>query len=798
MFWNQISVKLPLAIVGMCLVTLFSMGIVAKFAAQEILHHQAEIRLSELRDAHAETFLSSLQAHQTMTQSLAMSPSTRQAITKFVGAWEALPGDKTAELTDRYITQNPHPAGERHALDMASGRDGYNRAHRDVHPYFREVSERNHFVDLMIVDTEGNIIYSVQKNPSFAQNISADQGDFPALERTYQRIAIDYAIDQDVQADSPTTLANSAPLAEDELNTPFVFEDFTQSDQDMAPYSAYMAAPILARNGSFLGVVIVQLSTQSINELAGHSSDADDQHAEVFDVFGPDGLSRLHNGREHHHEETEGAPHSEEHNPPNSDTDSHIDNEVIDPNGPLGLAMAGETGLLDHITQSGEAVLSAYTSITFQGVQWGVISMQVNSELYADAIEFERKLIFDGAILLGVACLFGFFVARQLSAPVKMINRAMRQVADGDLQTDVPAQNRRDEIGDMSRVLEEFRISLQTANENEAVAQAERLRNQEAQNLVVENLQVALHKLSERVLNTSINCEFGPEYEVLRKDFNSAAKVLNAAIATAKASANSISVGVVEIANASEDLSKRTETQALAIETTAASVKTLNESVRNTADQAGNVNELVDQTRNQAENSGVVMARAVDAMREIEQSSTKISATTLIDDISFQTNLLALNAAVEAARAGEAGRGFSVVASEVRALAQRSAEAASDIHELISNSEEQITNGSSLVDQAGLALREIHDNVSGVATKVGDIAIAAKDQSKALSDISLTIDEIDGVNQTNVAMFEETSAATQSLSKEVGSLELAMEQFGTTEEDEDFVADRSISDRDAA
>ena len=100
----------------------------------------------------------------------------------------------------------------------------------------------------------------------------------------------------------------------------------------------------------------------------------------------------------------------------------------------------------------------------------------------------------------------------------------------------------------------------------------------------------------------------------------------------------------------------------------------------------------------------------------------------MIDEIARQSNLLALNAAVEAARAGESGRGFAVVATEVRSLAQRSAQAAKDIKDLISSSNGQVKEGVDRVNDAGIALHEVVQSIKGVAEVIADIASASSEQ----------------------------------------------------------------------
>ena len=159
-----------------------------------------------------------------------------------------------------------------------------------------------------------------------------------------------------------------------------------------------------------------------------------------------------------------------------------------------------------------------------------------------------------------------------------------------------------------------------------------------------------------------------------------------------------------------------------------------------------------------------MVAKAVDAMARIEDSSRKISDIIgVIDEIARQTNLLALNAAVEAARAGDAGRGFAVVASEVRSLAQRSSQAAKDIKDLITNSSSQVQEGVGLVNQAGTSLSEIVDSIKQVADIVAEIASASSEQSTGIDQINKALNQMDEVTQQNSALVEENAASAKTL-----------------------------------
>ncbi|QMU59749.1 MAG: HAMP domain-containing protein [Boseongicola sp.] len=314
-----------------------------------------------------------------------------------------------------------------------------------------------------------------------------------------------------------------------------------------------------------------------------------------------------------------------------------------------------------------------------------------------------------------------------------------------------------------------------------AQTEIERSENASSQKRVVEGFSKGLTALSAGDLAARIDTPFSDEYDLLRLQFNDSVAALDTALGTVLINSASILGESGNISSAAKDLSQRTERQATTLKEFAAALTQLNASVSSAADGANQASEVVSVARSNAESSGSVMREAVEAMGEIATSSDQISRIiSVIDDIAFQTNLLALNAGVEAARAGDAGRGFAVVASEVRALAQRSSEAAREINTLISTSGNHVKRGVSLVDKAGDALAEIVDSVGNIAEHVTGIASSAREQSIGLDEINASINQLDQVTQQNVAMFEETTAATVTLTSEANALVSATGQFTTS------------------
>ncbi len=287
-----------------------------------------------------------------------------------------------------------------------------------------------------------------------------------------------------------------------------------------------------------------------------------------------------------------------------------------------------------------------------------------------------------------------------------------------------------------------------------------------------------ISRLAANDLETPIQKPFKDVFEPLRKDFNAMQQTLRSTLLEVADGVRRVAGGGMEIATASDDLSQRTEHQAAALEETTAMLGGVTETVTKTAERANEVSGVARLAGIDAEHSGQIVRRAVDAMGRIDQSSRQIGQIIgVIDEIAFQTNLLALNAGVEAARAGEAGRGFAVVASEVRALAQRSALAAKEIKTLISTSTEQVGEGVKLVAETGDSLGRIIAKVADINALISDIAAGARDQSRSLHEVNSAVNQVDQAVQQNAAMAEEANAASGSLVDEAQSLLTLVDRF---------------------
>jgi methyl-accepting chemotaxis protein len=381
-------------------------------------------------------------------------------------------------------------------------------------------------------------------------------------------------------------------------------------------------------------------------------------------------------------------------------------------------------------------------------------------------------------VLIGVsaattlAMLFSAWsVTRSISKPIERLRSALGEVAKGDFGIRIGTITRDDDIGAIAR-------DIDTVSDRVKVAMDEQAAQRREGEHVIAILGQGLRNLAEGNLSHDIDEVFSETYEPLRKDFNDTVENLNVMITQLVEASEGIRARSTEISRASEDLSARTETQAATLEETAAALEEMTASVNTAASNAKEVEAVVLRARNDVEASGRVVQGAVNAMNEIESSSSQISQIIgVIDDIAFQTNLLALNAGVEAARAGDAGRGFAVVASEVRALAQRSSLAAKEIKVLISASSQHVHSGVQQVDGAGKALSEVVTQVAQISKLVSNMATGSYEQAQGLNEINIGVAQLDQVTQHNAAMVEESGAATQGLTQEAVGMNNLMAQF---------------------
>ncbi|MGM5058372.1 methyl-accepting chemotaxis protein [Rhizobium sp. 814_E9_N1_1] len=421
------------------------------------------------------------------------------------------------------------------------------------------------------------------------------------------------------------------------------------------------------------------------------------------------------------------------------------------------------------------------------------LNKSVGGEVRDTASHFKSLAFTALGIAAVLSLIAAVLAARSIIGPLSRLQQSLKAMAAGNPEGDHDLEARGDEIGTLARAVATLRDTIFKKAEREADAEAKRTITErqrleeearersalaEQTSHAVNQLADALQALAAGDLTREIKSPFITSLDKLRVDFNCAVANLRDAMHKVAENARSIAAGAQEIRSASDDLSKRTEQQAASVEETAAALEEITTTVADSSNRAQEAGQLVRQTRENAEHSGIVVRDAVVAMGSIESSASEIGTIIgVIDEIAFQTNLLALNAGVEAARAGDAGKGFAVVAQEVRELAQRSAKAAKEIKGLINASNTHVKSGVSLVAETGKALHQIVAQVQQVDGNVGAIVQASKEQAIGLREINTAVNTMDQGTQQNAAMVEEATAAAHSLAREADALFELVRQF---------------------
>ncbi|MEX0738662.1 MAG: methyl-accepting chemotaxis protein [Pseudohongiella sp.] len=320
------------------------------------------------------------------------------------------------------------------------------------------------------------------------------------------------------------------------------------------------------------------------------------------------------------------------------------------------------------------------------------------------------------------------------------------------------------------------------------------------------NMVTAARQIADGKLNTRVPSDGSDEVADLGKAFNDMQERLRNMIQAITQGSEQLLGASEQISSASNQLSVATSEQAQSAGAMAATVEQLTVSISSVAENAKEAHSISSDAGLRSEQGGEVIQRTLESMQRIadtvqtsarqigqlEQVSEQItSIVRVIQEIADQTNLLALNAAIEAARAGEQGRGFAVVADEVRLLAQRTSSSTQEIADMVNKIQqgtqdavshmnvgvEQVNSGVLLAGQAGEAIVEIREGASRVVSVVNQISSALREQDNASQDVARNVERIAHMSEENDQAVSETTRAAVELQKLAQELRAQVSQF---------------------
>lgn len=395
-------------------------------------------------------------------------------------------------------------------------------------------------------------------------------------------------------------------------------------------------------------------------------------------------------------------------------------------------------------------------------------AMQINltapgSEIHAEENQLVMQIGFLSLIGILVAMLLSEFVIRGITKPLRELNRAAGQIADGKLDITVACSSR-DEVGMLAKSFERIVVRLR-----EYIA-------------YIEETSEVLQQLSRGALDITLKGDYTGEFVKIKEALITISTTLNDDMSQIKIASEQITTGSEHVARGSTILSHGTAQQQTAIEELTTLTLSLSQKIRSNAEGARQVNELANQAGVSLQNNGEQMVDMVRAMDAIGENSEKIiKMTKMIDDIAMQTNILALNASIEAARAGMAGKGFSIVAHEVKNLAIKSTEAAEQISVLIEEAVLSIANGSQIAQETKQSVAESASGAKAVVGIVEQIVQDSDDQSHGVEMILESMDKISVVIHQTSATSQESAAAAEQLSGQAQMMSGLVSKFKLAE-----------------
>ena len=378
--------------------------------------------------------------------------------------------------------------------------------------------------------------------------------------------------------------------------------------------------------------------------------------------------------------------------------------------------------------------------------------------ILTDEVDYIKKTMVIAFIVVGVMQLLSMFITRwRILQPVIAVRDQMIQIAQGNLSAEFSLKSDTSEIGMLVESIHETKRELKK---------------------YIQDIDMVLAQMAEGNMNLTVGDDYRGEFLPIQNAMRQILDALNRVLAQIDRTAEQVSEESKRMASGTQVMSSGAVQQAAAVEELSGSIRDISEQVDKTSKDAEQASKSSAEAMGYLQRCSRRMEELTAAMEDISKASYQIGGIIkTIQDISFQTNILALNAAVEAARAGEAGKGFAVVADEVQSLANKSSSSAQSITELIENSMKLVQYGTSLSEETTNALGNVVGGAKQSTEMINQIAESAIRQSQALKQLTVGMNQIAEVVQTNATTAQESATSANELYDQAEELKISVQRF---------------------
>jgi methyl-accepting chemotaxis protein len=666
----RISTKLPVIIVGAGLLVGIGIGTASYLTASSSMATISQQHLAASAETARDTFIDYMHTIERDLHSVATNPVTTQAINGFKRAWMIM-DTPTETLQAAYITDNPHPVGEKHLLDQAASGQMYDSIHGSYHPWFRELQESNGYYDVFLFDTDGNLIYSVFKEADFATNFGAPGAD--------------------VWADSDLGEVFRAALNAPD-SAPIAFEDFAPYGPSADAPASFVAHAVRDQADQMVGVIAYQMPVDAINAVFAEVGGLGES-GEVA-LIGPDGLLR------------------------NDSTWTEV-NDI--------LATSFDSDLLTATFANGSASarapfyrgeeMQAYAnSFTFEGVDYAVVAMKSMAEKMAPIHAIRDRMLMIGALLIVIVGVIGVFLSRSVTRPINTLVREMGELAGGNTSIALEGAERSDELGDMSKAVAVFR---------DAMIERERLEGETAQ--------AAAERRARQQEIDKLIADFQIDVEAVVEAVSANAQAMTAAAGTLTEVASNTNEQASSAAAASEEASTNVQTVAAAAEELSASITEIGRQVAKTTEVVGSAATHSQATNDQVEKlaeTANAIGNVVSLIQDIAEQTNLLALNATIEaaragEAGKGFAVVASEVKGLAEQTAKATGDIAAQINEIQSSTQEAVSAINQITKTMGDVDEYMSSIAASVEEQGAATDEISHNVAqaaqGTQSVVGNI-----------------------------------------------------------------------------